>query len=257
MIDKDIVAGLGAWRIWTTWSWVDVRQRYRRSKIGPFWMTINLGVTIAGMSYVFGSIFHTDLSTYVPYVAVGMIVWFLLSSVINESGTIFETNKEIIHQVSLPLTIHPLRMISRIFITFMHHMLIYVLVAIIFKIPPSLETLLFFPALILVLLNCLWVSLLLGILCVRFRDIPMIVTNFMFLLFLATPVFWRPEVVKDRQFIVDFNPLYHFIEIVRQPLLSSAPSVLTWSVVLSITIVGWLATLATFPTLKKKVPYWL
>lgn len=209
------------------------------------------------MSYVFGSVFGAELSSFIPYVAVGMIVWFLISSVINESTSVFEANKEVIHQVRLPLSVHALRMLARVFITFLHHMIIYILVVFIFGLVPTLETLLFFPALILLLINCLWMSLILGIICVRFRDLPMVITNLMFLLFLVTPIFWRPEVVGDRRFIVDANPLYHFIEILRQPLLGMAPSDLSWGVVLVITVLGWGLTLAVYPYYRKKVPYWL
>ncbi len=85
----------------------------------------------------------------------------------------------------------------------------------------------------------------------------MVITNLMFLLFLVTPIFWRPEVVGDRRFIVDANPLYHFIEILRQPLLGMAPSDLSWGVVLVITVLGWGLTLAVYPYYRKKVPYWL
>src|SRR3546814_9209460 len=55
--------------------WQDVRQRYRRSALGPFWLTISMGVMIATIGVVFGSIFKTPMVEFFPFLSLGLILW--------------------------------------------------------------------------------------------------------------------------------------------------------------------------------------
>jgi ABC-type polysaccharide/polyol phosphate export permease len=36
-----------------TIGWYDIRKCYRRSLLGPFWITISLGTFIAGLSFIY------------------------------------------------------------------------------------------------------------------------------------------------------------------------------------------------------------
>jgi ABC-2 type transport system permease protein/lipopolysaccharide transport system permease protein len=46
---RDILAGWQRRELWTTLGLHDVRQRYRRSTLGPFWITISMGVMVFTM----------------------------------------------------------------------------------------------------------------------------------------------------------------------------------------------------------------
>src|SRR6187402_1914554 len=101
--------------------------------------------------------------------------------------------------------------------------------------PSSLEFgpgLLVIPGLVLVSLNGLWVGLLLGMLCVRFRDIPQIIANVIQLLFFLTPILWKPDQLTQGRAFVEANPFHHFVSLIREPLLGVAPSLETWLIVL-------------------------
>jgi hypothetical protein len=43
-INRDLLSGICAWSFWTMLGWNDIRQRYRRSVLGPFWITISMPV---------------------------------------------------------------------------------------------------------------------------------------------------------------------------------------------------------------------
>ena len=77
------------WRIWWILAFNDVRQRYRRSTLGQFWLTISMAVTIAGIGIVFGFIFDQRLDNYIPFLGVGLIIWALISGLTNELSTCF------------------------------------------------------------------------------------------------------------------------------------------------------------------------
>lgn len=87
--NNDIKSALGAWRLWLTWGWVDIRQRYRRSRLGSLWLTLSLGITICGMSFVFGGLFSQDIKTIMHYIAAGMIGWSLITGMVTEGCLIF------------------------------------------------------------------------------------------------------------------------------------------------------------------------
>ena len=46
---EDIITSLGSWRLALYWAWIDTKLKYRRSVIGPLWITITVGATILGM----------------------------------------------------------------------------------------------------------------------------------------------------------------------------------------------------------------
>ena len=62
----DLSASLKSWRLWSLLGWIEIRQRYARSKLGPFWLTISMGVVIGTIALVFGTLFHQDMATYLP-----------------------------------------------------------------------------------------------------------------------------------------------------------------------------------------------
>ena len=69
--------------------WQEIRLRYRRSTLGPIWLTISTGALIGGMGPLYGRLLGQDIGSYYPYLAVGYVVWIFISSVINDACTVF------------------------------------------------------------------------------------------------------------------------------------------------------------------------
>src|SRR6476661_5350769 len=114
---RDLVDGFARRELWAHLGWQDIKQRYRRSVLGPFWITIATGVTAIAMGGLYSKLFKLELSEHLPYVTLGVVI------------------------------------------------------AIIFPKPWSWADLTVIPALGLIVLNCVWVSLCFGILSTRYRDI--------------------------------------------------------------------------------------
>ena len=231
IVAAELLAGFSAWRIWMILGWDDIRQRYRRSVLGPFWITLSMGLFILLLGIIYSRLFHTDLATYMPYLSVGYIVWGFISQVTNESCMAFQEGARIIKQIKLPFSIYILRIVWRNVIVFLHTIVIYIPVAIIFKVEPTLAIFLVIPALFLVLVNVTWVALVLAILTTRFRDIlPIVGTGTQIAMF-ATPIMWQLSSLSGRStLIAELNPLYHLLEIVRAPILGTVPDWRSWLV---------------------------
>jgi ABC-2 type transport system permease protein/lipopolysaccharide transport system permease protein len=254
----DLKEGLLHWQLWFTIGWMDVRQRYRRSTIGPFWITLSLGIFVLGLGIVYGALFRQDLKTYLPYLATGMIVWSMIATLISEGCQTFIAAEGAIKQVPVPISTHVYRLVWRNLIIFAHNFVIYILLAAVFRIPVGLASLLAIPGLLLVGINGVGFGLILGTLSSRFRDIPLIITNLVQLVFFTTPILWRADTLPpDRIWVALANPFYFMIEIVREPLLGNLPNPNYWLVTVLITLANLAVGAALFGRFRSRLAYWL
>jgi homopolymeric O-antigen transport system permease protein len=258
LVVLDIVEGAFAWRLWGSLGWQDIRQRYRRSKIGPFWVTLSMGIMIASMGVLYADLFHTDIHTYLPYLTVGFLVWNLMSPLVIENCNAFIDGEGIIKQVKLPLSLHVFRVVWRNLIIFAHNFVIFILVSVLFKVWPTWSSLMAIPALLLICLNGVWIGLLWGPISARFRDVPQTIASFMQIAFFMTPIMWQPSAVPGREWVLKLNPFYYFVTLVRGPLLGSeAEGLHLWRWALAITALGWIVTFFLYRRCRWRIAYWL
>lgn len=257
---EDVASGLKSYKVWALLGWQDIKQRYRRSVLGPFWLTISTGIMIGMLGALYGQLFRMPLDVYLPFLATGIIIWALIASLLNESCSVFMAADSMIKQVHVPLTLHVCRMVCRNVIIFFHNLIVLVPVFFFYGKEIELTNLSLVPVAIgLVALNGVWAGLILGTFCTRFRDIPPIISNLVQVIFFITPIMWLPEIIKGRSaaWLVEANPLYHFIELFRAPFLGAQAPVNSWIIVLSITLMGMVMAIFTLWRFRHRVAYWL
>jgi ABC-type polysaccharide/polyol phosphate export permease len=254
---SDILEGMRLWHVWGTLGWLDIRQRYRRSKIGPFWLTISMGVMTGAIGIVYAGLFKTDAAQFLPHVAIGFVVWGLIFGLINDGCNAFIEGQASIKQLRLPISVYVYRVVWRNLIIFGHNFLIILIVVLIFNIRAGWISLLAVPGIAILFLNGFWVGLLLGLLSARFRDVPQIVVNTMQLVFFVTPIIWQPDLLSGRQFVLTFNPFFYAVEIVRGPLLGTPPPLLYWLTILALTLASAAVALAMYARFRWRIPYWI
>ncbi|MGH8605227.1 MAG: ABC transporter permease, partial [Gammaproteobacteria bacterium] len=234
----DLSEGLAQWQLWALLGWQDILQRYRRSLLGPFWLTFSMAIMVIALGILYAKLFRIDIHDYLPFLTLGFLAWGLISGVITEGCTALTAAEPFIKQMKLPFSLHVHRVVWRNLIIFAHNLVVYIGVAIWFGIWPGAVALLLVPGIALILLNGIWVGLLFGMVCARFRDIPQIIASLLQVAFFLTPIIWRPELLGERAAFAHMNPFFHFVELIRAPLLGSAPSQLTWTVALITTLLG-------------------
>jgi len=240
-------------------AWQDILQRYRRSTIGPFWLTINTAVFIAGFALVGRALFNTDLNTYLPYLTLGMIYWVFISTIMIEGSTVFVDNGHIIKQVRLPLLIQIIRLVLRNLIVMAHNFLVFVVVAFVTGTVPTLQVLLLLPALLVLAASASGVALFLGVLGARFKDVALIVTNAVQLLFFVTPIMWPVDMVfaRGHGYLVEWNPIYHFLLTLRGPLLGTSIPASTWLIVALFGCAACAAGMFLFVRYRRRIAFWI
>ena len=256
-VDQDLFAALREWRLWTTLGWNDIRQKYRRSIIGPFWITISMAIFILILGIVYSRIFHVGVSEYLPFLTVGYITWGFISQTTIESCTAFLEGERIIKQIRLPYAVYVLRVVCRNFIIFLHNAVVFVPVAIIFSVNPGLHGLMVVPGLALLCLNLSWVALSLSILNSRFRDLQQIVTTFVQIMLFVTPIMWPLSTLGDSTYIAEINPLYHLIDIVRSPLLGQTPEISSWLVAIALMFPGSAVSMWLLRRASRRLVFWI
>lgn len=254
---QDLARGLFDWRLWMTLAWDDVRQRYRRSFLGPFWLTLSMGLMIGTLGGLYAQIFKIPTHEYLPFLCVGLVVWSFISTTISEGATCLIAAEGMIRQLRMPLSAQVNRSITRNMIILLHNFVIYIAIIFIMGLNPGFLAFMAVPGFILLIINLGWISLLLGLLSARFRDIPPLVASILQIVMFLTPIMWSPDSVREQTVIFNANPVYHLIELVRAPLLGHQPTGENYVFVGCTTLVGWAITFPFFARFRSRVAYWL
>lgn len=243
--------------VWWTLAWYDIVLRYRRSLLGPLWITLSMGAMLAGMGPLYSALFDVPLARFYPHLALGIIFWNFLTASLNEGAQVFILAAPYLKQGEVPCSLFVWRGLARQVIQLAHHAALYLPVAVWCGVAWSPRMLLFVPGFLVVLVNLHALAIILGILAARFRDVPQIVTSTLQLLMFLTPVFWFPDNLPDRARFILYNPLAQLLDVMRLPLLGSLPARGTCWFLLDFTLltVGLAALL--YGTWRRRLVYWV
>lgn len=260
LANKDILEGLRKWRIWLMLAYQDVKLRYRRSILGPFWLTLSMAITVYSMGFLYGKLFHTELQFYYPFLVGGMLTWSLISTLIIEYTDGFSTVDGFIKQIKLPYTLFIHRIACRNIIIFFHNILVIIPVIAIFHdyAKVNWNTFLLIPGLIIIYVNAISYGLIFAMVGSRYRDVSQIIKSLVQVVFFVTPVMWSPATISDKhQYIINLNPFYSMIEIIRAPLLGHVPTLVNVVMVSFVTLLGVFVSFSFFTRYRSRIVYWV
>ena len=255
---NDVIEG---WR--QNWLWIrlahqDMRLRYRGSMLGPFWQTITTIIMIGSMGFIYAKLFHVPLQNYLPMLSVGLIFWQFTAGMITEGCGTFESVYGIIQQVKLPFSLHAYRLVYRNVLILAHSFVIIPIVLVIFPHPTAwLRLFELIPGLILIVINGLATSVLLGMICARFRDVPPIVGSIVQVIFFVTPIVWPPSALGSNSWWAVLNPLYAAIDVMRGPLLGEPTSPHSWAILVTVTGLNCAVSFLFFSRFRSRIAFWV
>ena len=235
----------------------DTKLRYRRSMIGPWWVTISTGVMVMMLGFLWSHLFGIDLQNYLPFFAVGFVVWGWMSGQILDAAGGFFQFQGAIKGIKLPFPIFTLRLNVRQLIILAHNAVIIALVLLLIGQGLSWMNLVAIPNLILIQLNLTLLSIVVTIFCTRYQDMTQVVTVGTQILFFFTPIIWQVETLKSRTYLAEMNPVYHWIEMIRAPLLGHLPSVSNYLWSLASLLVLFLLATYYLGRYRSRIVYWL
>lgn len=253
-----VLEGLRAYAVWAFLAWFDTRQRYKRSAIGPFWLTISMAISIGCLGGLYSVLFNIESRSFLPSVAIGLVLWTFISQTLRESCYAFIESGALIKQVRLPVTAFVFRVLYRNLIFLAHHLIIVAGVLLWSGVSSAAGVLASIIGLVFFVFVLFWVCLAFAVLSARFRDVPLIVENILQLVFYMTPIAWMPQMLGDPyRVILDLNPIFYAIEIIRAPLIHDLPNWAVYTGALGIGLVCICVGAVAAGRSVKSVPYWV
>ncbi|TPN40297.1 ABC transporter permease [Mesorhizobium sp. B1-1-9] len=220
---NEYLEGIWAARyFWVHLAMSDLRGRWRRSFFGVLWSIIQpLGLTVL-ISIVFSNIFNSAISEYAPYILSGVIIWEYIVFNVSGGALAFVQADAYIKQTRHPLAIYTLRnVISGLVVLAMASIS---LVGWVLVVMPQnfgwawLAALTIFP--IIGMIVWPWATIM-AYFSARFRDLPHALGLILQAVWFVSPIYFETSVFRkgNLHVLLDYNPLYHLLQIVRAPLL--------------------------------------
>ena len=254
---QDWIAAVHGWRFWLRFGILDINLKYRRTYLGPLWITLSFCFTAAGLAFVYSTLFKVDDEVYIAYLVTGLAVWMFVSGTIIDGTSSLMRHSALIRESNLPILSHACRCVVSSAINFLHNLVIVIGVMFYANITPTLGTILVIVGIFLLLINSIWMTLFFGLICVRYRDLPPLISTITNLMFLVTPVFWYRDMLGSRALLADLNPFYHLIELVRSPVLGVPAEPGSYIYVVVLCVVGWTATFFLATKHQVRLAFWI
>lgn len=254
----------GIWKsryFWSHLAFSDVRAKYRRSLLGILWaMLFPLFLTLL-LSLVMGHIFRAKINEYAPYVYTGVVIWDFITGSTLAGCNAFINSETYIKQCNHPLVIYPLRVTLSALINFSLSMFGVFIWIILWNYKNIGISWLFIPFSTVLLFYICWpISIISGFINAKFRDFNQIAILGLQAVWYVSPVFINQEIFRrsSLSFLVDYNPIYHLLNLFREPLLHGnyAPSI-NYVYTISTGAVLWIFAIFLIIKKEKKIIFYL
>lgn len=254
----DLVDAGKLWRLALTLGWFDIRLRYRGSMLGPFWLTLSTAVMVAALGILYSKLFKMELHDYLPFLALSLVLWNVLSAVIGDACTCFTSAEGMIRSMRMPYSLHAVRVVVRNLIVLAHNVVVILAVYIWFDRWPGLHAFEAIPGLLLWAVDGLAICLFLGPIGARFRDIPPIVASVIQIAFFVSPIIWKPELLHGwaLQYLW-LNPFYTLLEVVRAPMLGDPVALRVWASALGFSAILLVLAWLMFARTRGRLAFWV
>lgn len=256
---EEILFSLRHWRSWYHLGMNDIRSKYRRTYLGPLWLVLGMGVSLAMMAVLWSNIFGQDWREYLTYMLSGIITWYWVQAYVTQSCDVYAIEYSgLVRSLPTPPIIFAFRFVLKGALLYVHYLPIWLISAVITGVYPTLLSFAVLPiGAFIIMLNGLSFAIILGFSNARLRDIGPSVLAIMTPMMLMTPILWRPDMLGEYAWLADLNPFTHFVAIIREPLLGDLPSVTTWGWVLGLTSVNTLVALLVYKRYRKYLVFWI
>lgn len=242
---------------WRALAWADIRSKYRRTALGPWWITVTHACMAVMMALISGRFLGAEMSAYLPHFMISITIWNFISSSMTESSQMLIYSGGIIKCTNMPIVVHVMRMIQRNFIILLHNAAVIPLVWLVYRWVPDFSFVLVIPGMVLCYIFTSSAATIISFACVRYRDIPPLVTALMQLLFFVSPIIWMPDTVRGGHIALLLNPMNYILGVVRDPLLGRPVDLGIWAGALL--VVAVVASAAAFINMRyrSRVVFWV
>ncbi len=256
---NDILKGFSRHRLWKKLAVLELKARFQGAFIGAFWIVLALMIKVGMLSLVYSMVLGKDFETYVMFLAIGVLTWNFISAVIVTSGMIFRKAANFLQQMELPHSIFVFQNLYREIVSLIMYQFFAIPLVLFIKGWDFISWVWLWALLgyVIIILNGFFVSMWLGWLSVRFRDVQSLLASVVMIIFLVTPILWPPpEQFADSLYFV-LNPFYHMLEMIRAPILHGNVPHLSFYVSTGVLVFNFLLCLIFYRKVKNRLVLWL
>jgi homopolymeric O-antigen transport system permease protein len=254
----ELRGGAHNWRVWHLLGVSELRNRYARSRFGQGWVVLSTGIMIGALATTWSLLWNTPLHDLMPFMGTSLIIWGFLSQTISDCASIFVQHGNYYRNQRMNLSVSIYSVIHKNMIILAHNFILVIVLVIVFRLSINWWLLQIIPAFVLTCITMTWFGYLIAMICVRYRDVIQLITTWLAVLIFVTPVMWKPDFLPPRyQFIVDWNPLAQFLELLRAPLLGGPVSAHTWGITIAIALGGGVLSLPVIGHYQRRVIFWM
>ena len=257
MKKNDLIDAIKKNEIWLTLGINDIKMRYRRSVVGPLWITLSMAIFCFTLGIIYSKLFNSNIRELLPFLSIGLITWTYISGFLGEAPNLYVDNANYIKDIKINLFSINLRSLIRHAIIFLHNFIILILILIYFDLSIKWCVLLFPIGFLLITINLLNFGVILSLIGARFRDLMQIVQNTLQLIFFITPIFWFPRLLPEGSLIVEANPVSHLLNLVRMPLLGEVPGINSWLIGCVTFTASFYFAIYLYKKKSSKVVFWI
>ena len=188
----------------------NIRARYRQSVLGVLWAIVPPLATAAIWIFLnqknIVTLNHTG-SNYPLFVITGTMLWSVFSTAVIMPIQTIQANAPILVKINFPRESLIITAFYEIAFSALISLLIIVAELVIFEVPLSLNTLLFFPAMLVLILLGMCFGLMVLPLALLYKDVQFALPTFLQLAMYATPVVYATTDFSGFSKILAFNPV--------------------------------------------------
>lgn len=253
---KDLVNGWNLYPVWIHQAYHNLSSKYKRTILGTLWIAGNFVFTSLAITLVFGTIFHQDLKTFLPYSMLGNLVGSTCLWVFFEGPEMYIGYASIIKNHAYPFTYFSFESVTKVIFLFFHNLVVYYIFMAVSQnlVVPHWSAV---PGLLVLTMALLTWGSVFGMLAARYRDLRFLLPSMATLLFFLTPIYWHMDLLGSRAWIATYNPLYNLVAIVREPLLGKLATMDNWIQSIGVTLLGFVVWLVFFGKFRRRIPFWV
>ena len=254
----DLLDASKSWRVWSTLAKFDIIKRYKRSFLGPWWITLTMAILILGIGILYSQLFKLDFKNYLLYLSINFTIWAFMRDSILESCQILIEAKTLLLNEKWNILIFTFRVVYKNFLIFLHNIIIFIFLGVfLFDQLSIIHVLMSISAIAFLIIFLLPVCILCSIINTRFRDFYMIMSNIMQLLFFLSPILFKKELLTSLDWLLYINPLALFLLMINEPILANQFNFSYLIYLTSYFIVCTFFAAFIFSRYKNKITYWL
>ena len=253
---QDLLIGLSNVQLWYYLAKFDIRGRYRRTILGPLWTSLNALIFVLIIATVYAQFSNQSIREFLPYVSAGYFIWIYISTTAIESCTVYFTSGSFLKNSPLSPVIFNMRVVVRNLIVFLHSLAVFIPIAYLSDISFK-QFFWIIPGIIVLSAMCLCGSIILSVMCSRYRDIEQLVNSIFLAAFFVTPILYDVKILTNEPSLMKYNIFTHMINIIREPMLGQSPNMFSYIVCLCLLGVGIFAAILIYRLGRKRLFLWI